>query len=869
VAPIHALGPDAEGIGSTQPPFISIDRERMPSGTAPAPRHRAPFWLLGLLGFAPLYMAWLATYPQPTSGHRILEIGYLTLLQGATAWTLWKASARPDLPEGYREATRWLALALVMSFAAGLLFPFTTTLPGQLANLGLVDIFYLSAYPLTFLGLYRLPKASPPLPGFWRVILDSAAFVVGVGAPIWVFVVQPTLHRSLNLASILSAAYPLMAFLGVMVLNKVLLQSVPFPSRLGMNLLLAGLGISWLVDLVFAMEIAQAMQSGIRYWVNIGNALSLLLCLAGSWRIRTDTAPAQPLRPATVSPVPLLTILFVSIGLAYLLLHGSVDAATAQKMLVGILLLIVVLLFRESLALRETARLAAEAATAQVQSRFGALVRHSSDLVLLLDPQGTVSFASPAAIKVLGLAPEQLTGQRLTGLLHPDDAATAATFLQALLRQSEPLLHQCRLRHTDGSWRILEISGSDHLADPAVQGLVLNARDITERHRLEDQLREAQKMEAVGRLAGGIAHDFNNLLSAILGNAELAESHLPEGHPAAKDLRRVYGAATRGAVLTSRLLSFCRQDSPQSTTIDPGELISGVAPLLEGLLGEQVRLVLDLDPQAWSITMDPNELEQALLNLAANSRDAMPEGGKLTLRLHNQRLQETIITPYLPIASGESVILDVTDSGTGMDEATLQHLFEPFFTTKLRGKGTGLGLASVYGLLKSAQGGIDVWSKPGDGTTIRLVFPRSTAPVEAPAAPSGPEALRGSETILLVEDEPAVRQSIQGSLMANGYKVLAAQDADEARWIFRGNPAAIDLLLTDVIMPGDSGPVLAADLVASHPSLRVLYMSGYTANELGPHGLARPDAPLVRKPFTVAQLTHRLRGILAGPPGRV
>ena len=850
-------------------PSSFFDRNRMPSGTTSAPLRRAPFWLLGLLGCAPFYVAWLATYPEPTSGHRILEIGYLTVLQGATAWTLWKASARPDLPAGYRTATRWLAMGWLSSVVAGLLFPFTANPQGQLANLGLVDIFYLLSYPLTFLGLYRLPKATPPLPGFWRVLLDSAAFIVGVGAPIWVFAVQPTLHNSLNLASILSAAYPLMAFVGVMALNKVLLQSVPFPSRLGMNLLLAGLGISWLSDLVFAMEIAQAMQAGIRYWVNIGNALSLALALAGSWRIQTDAAPAQPLRPATVSPVPMLTILFVSIGLAYLLIHGSVDAATAQKMLVGILLLIVVLLLRESLALRETARLAAEAAAAQVQSRFVALVRHSSDLVLVLDLQGEVSFASPAAIKVLGLAPEDLTGRRLRDLLHPDDAAAATTFLKALLRQSQPLIHQCRMRHTDGSWRVLEISGSDHLADPAVHGLVLNARDITERHRLEDQLREAQKMEAVGRLAGGIAHDFNNLLGAILGNAELAETHLPEGHPAAQDLRRIYGAATRGAVLTGRLLSFCRQESPQSKTIDPVELIQGVAPLLEGLLGERVRLVLDLDPKAWSITMDPNELEQALLNLAANARDAMPDGGKLTLRLHNQRIQETVITPYLPIASGENVVLDVTDSGTGMDEATLQHLFEPFFTTKIRGKGTGLGLASVYGLLKSAHGGIDVWSKPGDGTTIRLVFPRSTAPVEAPDAPSGSMALRGTETILLVEDEPAVRESTQGSLMANGYKVLAAQDAEEARWIFLSNPAGIDLLLTDVIMPGDSGPVLAADLVASHPSLRVLYMSGYTANELGPHGLARPDAPLVRKPFTVAQLTRRLRGILAGPPGRV
>ncbi len=841
----------------------------MPSGSTLAWLRRAPVWLRGLILCAPVYVVWLATYPPPGNLQRILEIGYLTVLQGATAGLLWKASARPDLPPGYRGATRWLAGAWFMSFVAGLLFPFTSTLQGQIVDLGLVDIFYLLAYPLTFLGLFHLPKAGPPLPGFWRVVLDSAAFIGGVGAPIWVFAVHPTLHGSLNLATILSVTYPVLAFAGVMILNKVLLQSAPFPSRLGLNLLLAGLGISWLADLMFALEITQMTFTGIRYWVNIANALSLVLAMVGSWRILSDPPPVQPLRPATVSPVPMIAIVFVSVGLAQMLLKGNVDGPTAEKMLFGILLLIFVLLLREFLALRETARLAAEAATAHLQSRFVALIRHSSDLVLLLDPQGKVDFASPAAKNVLGLEAEFLAGRQLEDFVHSEDLAATQAFLQDLLRSSRTLMHQCRMRHTDGSWRTLEISGSDHLADPTVQGLVLNARDITERHRLEDQLREAQKMEAVGRLAGGIAHDFNNLLSAILGNAELAETHLPDGHPAEQDLRRIYGAATRGAVLTGRLLSFCRKDSPQSKTIDPGELIRGVAPLLEGLLGERIPLMLDLAPDVWPITMDPSELEQALLNMAANSRDAMAEGGVLTLRLRNEVVAETLITPYLPIAPGETVILEVVDTGTGMEEKTLEHLFEPFFTTKGRGKGTGLGLASVYGLMKASQGGLDVWSTPGNGTTLRLAFRRAPGPVDAVATASGAEALRGSETILLVEDEPAVLESTQRSLLPHGYQVLVARDAEEARLVFKAHSASISLLLTDVIMPGDSGPVLAAELVALHPSLRVLYMSGYTANELGPHGLARPDAPLLRKPFTVSQLTQRLRGILTGPPGRV
>ena len=831
---------------------------------------RAPFWLRGLLFSVPIFMVWLATFPTPTRGERVLEVGFLTLLQAVTAWTLWRASKRLDLLPGQRQAIRWLTLAFATMVMASLTFPFTLPYQNQAVNLGLPDLFYLAAYPITFLGLTKLPKASPPLPGFWRVLLDSAAFIVGVGVPIWFFAMQPTLARSFSLSTFLTIVYPAFAFIGVMVLNSVLLRAEPFPSRAALNLLLAAIGISWLADIMFAIELTQlGSVIGLRYWVNNSNALSLVLALAGSWRMLADPPPAQHLRPATVSPVPMLTIVLVSLFLLPALFAGSIQLHVMQKVLAGVLLLIFVLLLRETLALRETSRQAAEAATAQSQARFEVLVRHSSDLILVLNHQGVVTFASPAVVKIIGIEADSMSGNRLADFLHPEDLEATRTFLQDLLIKPDTLIHQCRIRHTDGSWRVLEISASNLIDDPTVHGLVLNARDITERHRLEDQLREAQKMEAVGRLAGGVAHDFNNLLSAILGNAELAEAHLPEGHPAGRDLKRIYGAATRGAALTGRLLAFCRRDSPESKTINPAQLLKGVTPLLEGLLGERIRLVLDIDRRVWPITIDPNELEQALLNMAANARDAMPDGGRLTVAVQNLTIPVAQVTPYLPIAAGEAVALDVTDSGTGMDEATLKHLFEPFFTTKARGKGTGLGLASVYGLVKGAQGGIDVRSTPGQGTTIRLVFPRANLPLEEPDTDPGAQPIQGSETILLVEDELSVRETTHRLLAANGYAVLSAGNADEARSLLRSLPGAVHLLLTDVIMPGDSGPTLAAELVGSHPGLRVLYMSGYTADELGPHGLARPDAPLLRKPFTVGQLTRHLRAVLAGPPGRI
>jgi PAS domain S-box-containing protein len=830
---------------------------------------RTPLWMRTLLVLAPFYIAWLATYPKRTPSTRVVELGYILIFQVITAWFLWRAGKREDSPTQFRSGLRWMASSFLVLFIATALLPIAGVIQKSTFPIGLVDLFYIGAYPLAFIGQAKLPRAGQPVPGMSRIMLDSAVFVVGVGAPLWVFAIHPATAETTLLRVLLGTLYPIMAFLGVMALNLVLLRCIPFPNRAAFNLLLTGLGVSWFSDILFSIQVTGGGGwAGLNYWGNIINFTSLTLCLLAAWRLASDPAPVAPLRPAAFSPIPMIAIVLISLWLIRLLGSGM-DVATLQRVLIGVILLFLVLLLRETLAAKDSLRLATEAATIELRARFETLVRHSSDLLLVLDHRSDITFASPAASRVMGLDPESMRGRKLTEFLHPEDVRSTTTFVKELLHHPDTLIHQCRLRHADGTWRTLEISGSNLLEDPTVQGFVLNARDISERRRLEDQLREAQKMEAVGRLAGGVAHDFNNLLSAILGNAELAEAHLTEGHPAALDLKRIYGAATRGAVLTSRLLSFCRRDLPESKIIDPAELVKGVTPLLEGLLGERIRLVLDLDRGVWPVRIDPNELEQALLNMAANARDAMPDGGRLTLTLQNLTVPEALVTPYLPIATGEAVALDVTDSGTGMDEATLQHLFEPFFTTKARGKGTGLGLASVYGLVKASQGGIDVQSSPGCGTTIRLVFPRASAAPDEDDTVSGPQPIHGCETVLLVEDEPSVRESTQRSLTANGYVVLAAGDADEARAIFRNRSADIHLLLTDVIMPGDSGPALAAELVKSHPGLRVLYMSGYTANELGPHGLARPEAPLLRKPFTMGQLTRRLRAVLAGPPGRI
>jgi len=830
---------------------------------------RYPLWLkVALLAVLP-YVAWMSTYPS-TRAARVFELGYLLVLQVLACWSVWKASRRADAPEGLTSGLRWMASGWGLNFLSTVALPLTTVSQNGAFPIGPADMGYLVSYVFFFIGLSRLPRADAPLPGRTRILLDGAVFVVGVGAPLWLFTVRPAFAHGLNWSSFLASAYPIQAFLGVMGLNLVLLRCRPFPNRTAFHLLLVGMGTSWLADLIFSLQIDNAAAFvGLKFWGNIINALSLVFFVSGAWRVANDRAPDHPLRPLSVSPVPMVTIVLVSLWLVRLVGEG-LDGSTLQGVLFGVLLLILVLLLRETLALRDGMRQGAETATLALQARFEALVRHSSDPILVTDAEGRIVFSDHAAVRVTGLSTETLDGRALLGLLHPDDALQGHHFLQTLIQHPETThLQSFRMGPPEGPWRLLEISGCNLLTDPAVGGLVLNARDITERHRLEDQLREAQKMEAVGRLAGGVAHDFNNLLGAIMGNLGLAELALPEGHPARRELARIQGAATRGAALTGRLLAFCRREAPESKVVHPGALVQGVAPLLTGLIGERIQLRLEIAQEVGAIIVDPAELEQALLNMAANARDAMPDGGILTIRVGNAIQGAVRVSPYLIAESDDTVSIEVRDTGQGMDEATQQHLFEPFFTTKGPGRGTGLGLASVYGMVKASRGGIDIQSTPGLGTTLRLRFPRTQHTPDHPEPTQAAPRLPGTETILLVEDEPTVRETTQRILQSNGYTVIVASDARDARSQLQIHPGKVQLLLTDVIMPGESGPVLAADLIRTHPDLRVLYISGYTADELGAHGLARPDAPLLPKPFTIDQLAQKLRDVLAGPPGQI
>jgi signal transduction histidine kinase/CheY-like chemotaxis protein len=377
----------------------------------------------------------------------------------------------------------------------------------------------------------------------------------------------------------------------------------------------------------------------------------------------------------------------------------------------------------------------------------------------------------------------------------------------------------------------------------------------------EDQLRQAQKMEAIGRLAGGVAHDFNNMLSVILSYSELAMDGLPALDPLREDLQEIHIAGERAANLTRQLLLFSRQQVVESRVIDVNDVVRGMENMLRRIVGEDVELHCRPAAEIGSINLDPGLVEQAIMNLAVNARDAMPAGGRISIETAVVDLDERFVESHLGARPGRYVMLSVADTGSGIDPATQARIFEPFFTTKERGKGTGLGLSTVFGIIQQSNGDISVHSEVGRGTTFELFFPYSTGELARQVSGTTTSSARGSETILLVEDEDQVRQVSSGILRRNGYTVLEARNGGEALLICEQHTGPIELVVTDVIMPHLSGPQLAQRLCAQRPALRVLFVSGYTDDVLVRNGVD-DMAQFLQKPLTPAVLARKVRTIL-------
>ncbi len=499
------------------------------------------------------------------------------------------------------------------------------------------------------------------------------------------------------------------------------------------------------------------------------------------------------------------------------------------------------------------------------EQRFRLLIENAPDMILVINDAGVLRFRSPAASQVLGYRDEEMLDRSVLDLVHPDDLpAVRAALDEARASPGRPIRAEFRVRHRNGQWLVLETVGRS-LPEQAAEGfIVLNARDRTDLLRLEEQFRQAQKLEAIGRLAGGVAHDFNNILAVVLMQAELTLADPGLTGETREALQQICVAARRAGDLTRQLLLFGRRQAMQPRELDLNAAVTSLAGMLQRLLGEDVRLELHLHPVALTVRADPGMLDQVLMNLAVNARDAMPGGGQLVIETTTRTLTQELAAQYPPAGPGRYACLRVTDTGHGIPPDVLPHIFEPFYTTKEPGKGTGLGLATVFGIVKQHGGAIAVSSAPGHGATFEVLLPTEpSAPPSASAATRVPAPRTGHETVLVVEDDPDIRRLIRVTLERHGYQVVEAGDAFEAEQRWRDRAGQVDLLCTDLVLPsGVSGHQLARRLTEENRRLPVVFTSGYSPEVAGRELELDDRESFVQKPFTPEQLLEAVRQAL-------
>ncbi|HWQ15669.1 MAG TPA: response regulator [Roseiflexaceae bacterium] len=515
----------------------------------------------------------------------------------------------------------------------------------------------------------------------------------------------------------------------------------------------------------------------------------------------------------------------------------------------------------QAIALSRTVALLAES-----EQRYRDLVQGLDAIVWEADPATfRFSFVSRQAERILGYPPEQwlATPDFWVRHIHPDDREEAVAFCQ--LATAEARDHDFEYRALGSGGRVVWLHDIVRVVRDE-EGRAVKLRgvmvDITRQKELENQFYQAQKMEAIGRLAGGVAHDFNNLLTAIIGYSDLLLGDMGPGDGRRADVEEIRRAAERASALTRQLLAFSRKQILAPQVLDLNAVVTNIDKMLRRLIGEDIVLTIVLDPALGHVKADPGQLEQVIVNIVVNARDAMPRGGQLTIATANVDLSPRAAAHHISLPPGRYVTLAVEDTGMGMDAETRAQIFEPFFTTKERGKGTGLGLSTVYGIVKQSGGDIEVESEPGQGTTFRIYLPRVDEPAAAAAQERPAVPPHGTETILLVEDEEGVRTLLQKLLERSGYTVLAAPRGEVALEIAARHAGPIHLVITDVVMPGMSGRDLVQSLLALRPAMRALYISGYSTGALQlPHP---PDAALLQKPFRTDDLLRRVREVLGG-----
>ena len=507
----------------------------------------------------------------------------------------------------------------------------------------------------------------------------------------------------------------------------------------------------------------------------------------------------------------------------------------------------------------------------QSEERYRDYFENAKDAIYVHDLTGRYIMVNKAGEELIGYSREEILQMRISDVVPRLCLDQIHARLKEKLEDHSLTIYEVEAIRKDGSRVPIEVSSRliyENGVPVAVQG---SARDITERRRAEEalrasqlQLQQSQKLEAIGQLAGGVAHDFNNMLTAIIGYTDLSLRRVGLENPIRRNLEETKKAAERAASLVRQLLAFSRKQILEPKVLDLNDVVKDMHKMLTRLIGENIKLATRLQTDIGSVKADPCQVEQIIVNLVVNARDAMPRGGRVTIETANVTVDDQTAAKHVAVIPGEYVMLAVSDTGSGMDQETQARIFEPFFTTKEVGKGTGLGLSTVYGIVKQSGGNIWVYSEPGFGTVFKVYLPRIDDATASTIARQTQErnALRGTETILLVEDEDVVRGLTRQILIQAGYNVLDARSGDEAIRLCHAHAGSIDLLLTDVVMPEISGKEVADRLLELRPTIRVLFMSGYTDEAIVQHGVLDANVKFLQKPFTWVALTRKVREVL-------